>query len=368
MLKLFKWFIKTVLLLTGILPLTRCSSGYKQKNGKITFNGKEITDKNFIILNDVFAKDSTTVWYKGYPFMYADIGTFEAVDDHYAKDKDKVYYCDEYREGQNYYLTKRQTILELKRALPASFISLNHGYAKDSLHAYFKGALFNVKDVKSLTSIDNHFAKDDVQAYLNLQPIAGSDGKTFEITDRNFAKDTAHIYYYGYTGEGRHNIAILPGDKGSFQVLDHQYSKDKTNVFFLGFTIKGADAPSWKILTEGYSKDKNAVYFKAKRIEGADATSFEVYKENGMYGHDVNYAKDNTSVYMDDKKLSAADATTFKVLGANYGSDSKKVFYKTMIVKDASPVSFKVYPHDFGNADAEDATSKFHEGKKVVDE
>ncbi|MEO6732825.1 MAG: DKNYY domain-containing protein [Ferruginibacter sp.] len=363
-----KWIIKTILVISGIIPLSKCSSGYKEKNGKTTFNGKEITDKNFVILSDEFAKDSTTAYYKEHPFQYADIASFKAVDDHYAKDKNKVYYCDEYREGQNYYLTKRQTILEVKKADPASFISLHNGYGKDNFNAYFQGVAFNVKDVKSFKSIDPHFAKDDVSAYLNLRPIAGSAGKTFEIIDRNFAKDTAHIYYYSYTGEAQHNICILPCDKPSFEMLDYRYSKDKLKVFFLCFKIKDADAATFKILEEGYSKDQHAVYFESKRVAGVNPATFEVYKENGVYGHDVNYAKDNAAVYMDDKKLSNADVATFKVLGENYGSDGKHVFYKMTIMKDADPASFRVYPHDVGNADAEDAKNKFHEGIKVVEE
>ncbi len=101
-------------------------------------------------------------------------------------------------------------------AIPASFVSLKYGYGKDSVHAYFEGVSFPVKNISSFIAIDNHFAKDDVEAYLNCKTIAGSHGKTFELIDNNFAKDTAHIYYYGYTGEAQHNICILPCDKSSF--------------------------------------------------------------------------------------------------------------------------------------------------------
>ena len=368
MLKFIKWWIKAVLLLTGLAPLFKCGSGYKEKNGKISFNGKEITDKSFIVLSDEFAKDSTTAYYKDNAFGYADVATFEAVDEHYAKDKNKVYFCDEYREGQNYYLTKRQTIAEVKHAHPPSFTSLGHGYGKDQAHAYFEGNAFAVKDVATFVSIDRHFSKDEMHAYLDLLPVAGSDGKTFELIDGNFAKDRQHIYYYAYTGEGGYAIAMLPCDKATFVILDHQYSRDKDRVFFLGFTLPGAKTGSFTIMTDGYSKDAGAIYFQSRKVDGADAATFEVYKENGEFGHDVSFARDNATVYMNDKKLKGADVATFKVLGENYGSDNRHVFYKTGIVKNASPDSFKVYPHDFGNADAEDAKSKFHEGIRVKDE
>jgi hypothetical protein len=37
------------------------------------------------------------------------------------------------------------------------------------------------------------------------------------------------------------------------------------------------------------------------------------------------------------------------------------------VVKRADPKTFKVYPHDFGNADAEDVKNKFHEGVLVTE-
>lgn len=319
------------------------------------------------MLSDEFAKDSTTAYYKEHAFQYADVATFKAVDEHYAKDKNKVYYCDEYREGQNYYMTKRQSISELKNVDPTSFISLQNGYGRDNNHAWFQGETFTVKDVSTLKSIDQNFANDNVQAYLNCKPIVGSDGKTFQLIDRNFAKDTSHIYYYAFDGEGKYNICKLPCDVKTFEIIDYHYSKDKNNVFFLGFTINGADAASFKVLLSGYSKDRNAVYFQSEKISGVNPAAFEVYKENESFSQDVAYAKDNIFVYVDDKKLIDADVTTFKLLGENYGSDNKHVFYKTQMVNDANPATFNVNPHDVGDADAEDAANKFHEGTKVTE-
>ncbi len=365
--KFIKWVGKVILIITGILPLARCSSGYGTKNGKPTFNGKEITDESFIVLSKEFAKDSATAYYKEYPFQYADVATFEAVDEHYAKDKNKVYYCDEYREGQNYYMTKRQTISELKNVDPTSFVSLQNGYGKDNKQAWFEGRAFAVKDVSTITSLDRNFATDDAQAYINCKPIRGSDGKTFQLIDRNFAKDTNHVYYYAFDGESNYQVCTLPCDKQTFKIIDDRYSKDKDHVFFLGFTIQGADAGSFQVLKSGYSKDANAVYFQSKKISGVHPASFQVYQENESFIQDVAYAKDNTSVYVNDKKLTGADVATFTLLGENYSRDSRYVFYKTMIVKDTNPASFTVYPHDIGNADAEEGTTKFHEGVKVPD-
>ena len=42
--------------------------------------------------------------------------------------------------------------------------------------------------------------------------------------------------------------------------------------------------------------------------------------------------------------------------------------HKTGVIKNADTKSFKVYPHDFGDADAEDTKNKYHEGRKVAGE
>ncbi|MEO6818998.1 MAG: DKNYY domain-containing protein [Ginsengibacter sp.] len=365
MFKICMWPLRLILIIFGIVPLSRCSSGYSEKDGKAMFNGKEITDKNFVVLSEEFAKDSVLAYYKERSFDDADVPTFEALDEHYAKDKNKVYYCDEFREGKNYYFTKRQEITQLENVIPASFVSLGNEYGRDAEHAFFRGKKFAVKDVASLKSIDINFAKDTIQAYLNRLPIKESDGKTFEITNRNFARDSKHIYYYAFDGETKYNIAILPCDPQTFKIIDDFYSKDAHKVFFLGFTIKDADPATFEVLSSGYSKDKIAVYFKEKKIAGVDLLSFEVFKENESFNQDVVYAKDKSNVYVNDKKIIDANVANFKLLGENYASDARNVFYKSIPVKEANPLAFSVYPHDIGDADAEDGNNKFHEGKKV---
>ena len=69
--------------------------------------------------------------------------------------------------------------------------------------------------------------------------------------------------------------------------------------------------------------------------------------------------------YMDDKRVVNAGVASFKVLGENYDSDNKHVFYKMQIVNGADPKSFKVYPHDVGDAGTEDRGNKYHQRKNV---
>lgn len=363
--KFIKWVFKAVLVIFGVIPFSGCSSGYREKNGKVTFDGREITDKSFKVLSNEFAKDSAAAYYKSSAFQYADVASFEAVDEHYAKDKNKAYYCDEYREGQNYYLTKKQTIKEVDFAIPASFVTAGNGYAKDSKQAYYAGKPFKVKDINSFKTINASFTKDDYQAYLSCKPIAGSDGKTFELLDEFFAKDTAHIYYCELIGTDQQKVTVMPCNRNSFTILGYPYSKDDVAVFYGGKKLAGADAATFKVLDNGYAKDQQAVYFEAKKLAGADAASFELFTGDENL-EEFHFAKDKTAVYIDDKIIVGAEVSSFKRLSLGYGSDGKRVYYKAFVVKDASPSSFKTYPHGYGDEDAEDANNKYFEGKKVA--
>ncbi|QHT66844.1 hypothetical protein GXP67_09325 [Rhodocytophaga rosea] len=366
--KLVKWIFKSIFILTGLVSVFRCNSGYKEKDGKITFNGREITDKNFVVLNDVFAKDSAYIYYKDQVITDADIVTFQALDEQYAKDKNRVYYCDEYRESQNYFLTKRKTITIVDKAIADSFTSLGGGYAKDGRFAYFEGTAFPVKDIATFEGIDRYFSRDQMQAYFNRKPIAGSDGKTFEVIDYHYAKDKAQVYFYGHPGEVKEDIYILPCNPAAFQVLDYPFSKDDNQVVYENEKMPQVHIASFQVLKNGYSKDQNAVYFETQKIAGVDVTSFELYAANDSLTQDFYYARDKASVYWQHKQVKQADVNSFKVLGHGYGSDHTHVFYKTTILTGADPNSFTVYPHGFGDADAEDSRNKYNEGKMVVSE
>lgn len=352
-------------MLTGILPLLRCSSGYQENNGKKTFNGKEITDKHFVVLNESFAKDSLYAYYKEKSIAGADVASFRAIDDAYGKDRNRVYYCDESRDGKNYYMTKYQVVTVVEQADPVSFKLIGSGYAKDRLHGFFGSKLFIVKDIASLTGINSHFSKDDVQAYYNCRPLTGSDGKTFELINDYYAKDTNHLYFCKPLETPKESVLVIPCNRAGFTLLEYPFSKDDAKVFYENLVINGAGAASFTVLENGYSKDNSAVYIETRRIAGADPASFEIFKDDGQLTQDDYYSRDKVGIYWFDKKITCTALAAFKALGHGYATDGMNVFYKTNIINNAEVQSFKVYPHDFGDADAEDGHTKYHSGKRV---
>lgn len=368
--KITKWCIRLILVLTGIVSMARCSSGYKEKDGKVTFNGEEITDKNFIVLNDVFAKDDSTAYYKRYRIDDADVATFTSLDRHYAKDKNLVFYCDEESEGQNYYLTKHSVIIKVKGAIPATFTILgdgHEGYAKDHKRGYFKGAGFDVKDVATLSVIEGQFTKDKYQVYFKQVPVKGADANSFRTIGNFYAKDTARVYYYGHHNELYNGIYEIPCSTASFTILDYPYAKDATSVFYFHTKINEADAASFSILGNDFSKDKNHVYFKTKIVKGADAASFKILPQDENARDGAYYSKDKDHAFWKEKMFSVKDIAAFKVLPLGYATDNKHIYFHTNMVKGADVATFKTEEHGYGDWDAEDARSKYLAGVKVME-
>jgi hypothetical protein len=366
--KMTRWAIKTMLIIFGIVPLTRCGSGYREKNGKVTFNGKEIMDKSFIVLIDEFAKNDSAAYYKEYSIRDADIKTFVALDKHYAKDNSNAYYCDEEREGQNYYLTKHSVIIKIENVHCASFNILGDGYsgfAKDKKRGYYKGVAFDVKDAATLALINGQFVKDKYQVYFKQVPVKNADVNGFRLLNNSYAKDTNRIYYYGYHDEANNGIHEIPCNKEAFTLLEYPYSKDNESAFFVYTKIAGSDAASFIVVGNNFSKDKNHVYFETKILNGADAASFIIIPHEESLD-DFNYTKDKNHIFYKDKMFGEVAMASFKVLDLGYAADDKHIYFNAGIVKNVDPGTFKIYEHGFGDADAEDAKYKYLEGKRVI--
>lgn len=167
------------------------------------------------------------VWhYHKTPVANADAKTFAPVDDHYAKDRARVYYADTYRDGKEYFTVRHDRIVEVKDADPATFKVLRLGYARDARNVYYEGVRFAVRDSASFELLDYGFARDRAVAYYHQAEIAGSDPSTFTPVDTHYAKDATRVYYGDFvTDGGRHEprariVAIAGADPASFRRLD----------------------------------------------------------------------------------------------------------------------------------------------------
>ncbi|NRF68291.1 DKNYY domain-containing protein [Aquincola sp. S2] len=249
---------------------------YQRKNGVWTFDDEPVGDgrvATLTVLNRRFAKSPAQAFFRATPLADADPATFEALDEHHARDAQRVFQADTYRVSQDYFTTRRVRIRVLEGADPARFQLLTGGYARDDRQAWFEGEPFAVRDVASLEVLDDGWARDKRSGYYLRTPVDGSDGASFAALDLHHARDAKRVWY-----------------------ADHDHGRSPPAV--VSRPIRGADPASFKVLERGYACDARRVYWKGQPVDGANAASFVVEPVGG----DAD-ARDAARRYKDGRAL-----------------------------------------------------------------
>ncbi len=217
--------------------------------------------------------------YKDTPIPDADARTFAALDDHYAKDKLRVYHADTYRDGKEYFLIAHDRVAAVTGADPASFAVLGRGYAKDAANVYFEGARITVRDPRTFELLDHGFARDRVAGYYLHGEVTGSDGATFAAAGNHYATDATRVYFADLViGDGERRPYVrsvpLPGAQAAtFRVLDAGYAADASQAYYRDQVLT-RDVASFAVLAFDYAKTSTQVYYRGAAIPGADAATF----------------------------------------------------------------------------------------------
>ncbi len=152
----------------------------------------------FRTLNFTYATDGTYVWTMGGRVKDADAESFEVCDDGvyyvvkdspvphgFGKDKNRVYYYD--FDGKPNLVRK---------ASPASFVSLNDGYyGKDECLVFCGAVTLPKAKVQHWRKIGGFYSKDDARVYYFNRLIADADHETFEVVNTDGAIQLARDKY-----------------------------------------------------------------------------------------------------------------------------------------------------------------------------
>lgn len=142
-----------------------------------------------------FERDGAAWKYRGEPIAVSDPAAFTPLSDHYAKDRQRAYYADTYRDSKEYFTVSRVRVAPLEGADAASFRYIERGYAKDARYVWLDGERHDVKDAASFALLDYVFTRDAATAYCHMKPIAGSDPATFKVIDSHYARDRSRVYW-----------------------------------------------------------------------------------------------------------------------------------------------------------------------------
>ena len=220
--------------------------------------------------------------YKDTPIPDADPGTFAALDEHYAKDRLRVYHASTYRDGKEYFLIAHDRVTAIAGADPASFALLGGGHARDATHVYFEGARVAVRDPRTFELLEHGFSRDAKIGYYLRGEVAGSDGATFAAIGHHYAKDATRVYFADLAiGDGERRPYVrsvpLPGAQiGTFRVLDAGYAADAGQAYYGGQALT-RDVASFAVLAFDYAKTSTHVYYRGTVVAEADAATFTTY-------------------------------------------------------------------------------------------
>ena len=352
----------------------------KDKNNLYFYNQKikGINTKTFKLVGsgEFVVKDDKGVYYfvnrEMKKLQNADSNTFEEVSkNEYYRDKNGVYYYDEY-EG---------TMTKLKGADPKTFEGISYTLGKDKNAIYKKENRLSGIDPATFEEIDAAFTKDKNNIYYEDIPMKGIDPKTFEpFVNYTHVKDKNGIYHFYLFNDDLvvEKVELSPEiDLKTLQSFENyaEYSKDKNNVYYDFQKIEGADIKTFE--PEGFfiGKDKKGVYYKTHKINGIDVNSTEVlenefYKDkNNIYYRNKkleNFKPENFEVissslvgqnedfyyFTEDKNNNTkfillenknVDAETFEVLDEEYTKDKNNVYYKGKILKGADVKTFDIH-------------------------
>ena len=352
----------------------------KDKNNLYFYNQKikGINTKTFKLVGsgEFVVKDDKGVYYfvnrEMKKLQNADFNTFEEVSkNEYYRDKNGVYYYDEY-EG---------TMTKLKGADPKTFEGISYTLGKDKNAIYKKENRLSGIDPATFEEIDAAFTKDKNNIYYEDVPMKGIDPKTFEpfvnythVKDKNgihhfyqfnddlvvekvelspeidlktlqsfenyaeYSKDKNNVYYDFQKIEG--------ADIKTFEPDGYSIGKDKTGVYYKTHKINGIDVNSTEVLENEFYKDKNNIYYRNKKLENFKPENFEVIssslvQQNEDFYYFTEDENDNTKFFLLENKN--VDVETFEVLDEEYTKDKNNVYYKGKILKGADVKTFDIH-------------------------
>lgn len=299
-----------------------------------------------------FSRDNLKVYKDGHSISGVDVGTFEVIDNVYAKDKNAVYYSVISFESGSF-------ADKIEDADPSSFkiiVPGFFGYAKDSQHVFIGGKPIIGADPETFQHLKGEYSRDKNFLYHGFTKMPDADLNTLEFLEdetRVVAKDKNAVYYQ--------DKKIINVDPKTFTLLGRGYARDNSNLYHLSTVNEGAieaevistvDLPTLEVINSEYARDTHVVYhhvenryekyngmgaiamhFPEKPVIGSwrimpdvARDSFKILPIKGIDekfnpGH---FAKDKNNVYYTGVSLQGADPKTFEVLHKiGYAKDVK---------------------------------------------
>lgn len=194
---------------------------YQLSKNKVLYNGRatKADPETFEELIYDFARDKSSVYYKGVTQKGPRPVSFRVLDEHYARDIDHVYFYSE---------RKVKTIA----AESASFQSLGFGFGRDKNSAFWLDKKMRA-DAATLSPLGEGVAADSKAVYWKNKKVHGRP-----LSTTGLRADVRHYRLYFWNREevwfSQHgwNAVHMEADPATFQVLPAGYARDSHRLFY----------------------------------------------------------------------------------------------------------------------------------------
>ena len=317
--------------------------------------------------------------------------TFEILGYYVAKDKNSVYYLEDY-------ILDKLEDLDIETYQNISMTR----YKKDKNNLYFKWKKVKGVNPDDIEIIENNFIKIKNTLYkisnfegkeAEIEPLS-VDTNTFEEIENNYYRDNNNVYFYK-DGDLQ---KLKDANVKNFKMLKESsdFGKDQSTIYYKGYKLEQVDKNSFEILDEAYDgsiiKDKNEIYILTEKSNEIKINKISENQNNIDFNSFIEITnnpyifKDKNSVYTlntdDDKtvtvfsfekndyklnKLNNINPKKFDMMELNYFKDDKNIFYfsdkeKMMKkIKNADIESFEIMNDDY----AKDKNGEYYRGEKI---
>lgn len=135
------------------------------------------------------------------------------------------------------------------------------------------------------------------------------------------------------------------------------YSKQREQQLGKHYWIVADHVEYWEPQQQ---KRSTNVEFKKSKLNNSDPITF-VEIENRY--SDIAYGADHNNIYRESQKVNVTNPCLFTLLGQEYSTDKKHIFYEGKVLRNADPATFQTFVTSSG-IDAKDAHNFYYKGKK----
>lgn len=278
------------------------------ENTEAVVNNNEDQKSGETILEETELSQEVIDWL-GDNSIDVDSNSFEIIDESFAKDSNSVYYKRSYRDEDN---NIKHTIETLEKADPNTFQILTEHYPRilsDAHNIFFLNYNGNYTILNQINSDafevvqegGGILGKDDANYLLHSSNDSGYIVVTqteFTELDTTYAKDSKYVYVDSGYGDVQYSI-LNEADPDTFEVLGNGYARDKNAAYASHILYEGrdiirlpeADVDTFEVLTRWIAKDKNAIYNNGIKYTAldVDVSSFQSYEGSEDLYHDTDY-------------------------------------------------------------------------------